>query len=153
MAQIFKEEKVVRGKNVITMGEEIRKFVKREKGDLEFEMNLKIDNLKEDLGDTNTRLDEAIEEGKKELKKAIASVYRYCGTVATYDDLPEDDLTVGDVYNVAAPYEDYGPGSNWSWNGEDWDALGGDLSEVIYKTEMVETTEAEFSELLGIPIE
>ena len=52
------------------------------------------------------------------VRTAIQSVYRYCGSVETYDDLPASGLTVGDVYDVRAD------GTNYAWNGESWDSLG-----------------------------
>lgn len=48
----------------------------------------------------------------------IANVYIYCGSVATYADLPSTDLRVGDVYNVEETEMNYG------WNGTTWDQLG-----------------------------
>lgn len=48
----------------------------------------------------------------------IANVYIYCGSVATYADLPSTDLRVGDVYNVEETEMNYG------WNGTAWDQLG-----------------------------
>jgi len=59
------------------------------------------------------------------ISSAISSVYKYKGSVATYDDLPSSDLTIGDVYNV----ED--TGDNYAWTGTAWDKLAGtvDLSD------------------------
>lgn len=48
----------------------------------------------------------------------IANVYIYCGSVATYADLPSTDLRVGDVYNVEETEMNYG------WDGTAWDQLG-----------------------------
>lgn len=48
----------------------------------------------------------------------IANVYIYCGSVATYADLPTTDLRVGDVYNVEETEMNYG------WTGTAWDQLG-----------------------------
>lgn len=68
---------------------------------------------------------------KTEIDGKVSSVYKYKGTVATYQDLPSTDLTIGDVYNVE---ED---GSNYAWTGNAWDKLGGDidLSEYYTKTQ------------------
>ena len=59
-------------------------------------------------------------------------IYRFKGSVPTYDDLPTTDLTAGDVYNV----ED--TGTNYAWTGSVWDALGGigDMSNYYTKTEV-----------------
>lgn len=56
------------------------------------------------------------------LKTDITSVYKYRGSVATFDDLPTDNtdetLEIGDIYNVEEN------GMNWAWTGAEWDALG-----------------------------
>lgn len=52
------------------------------------------------------------------ISTAISSVYRYKGSVATYNDLPSSDNVTGDVWDVRET------GINYAWNGTDWDALG-----------------------------
>ena len=61
----------------------------------------------------------------------IAAVYRYKGSVDTYDKLADiTEKQVGDVYNVIWEYttedsEDYIlSGQNYAWTGTEWDALG-----------------------------
>lgn len=55
---------------------------------------------------------------------AVGSVYRYAGSVATYDNLPTEGVSGGDVYNA----ED--TGMNWAWVAPTdtepgyWDSLG-----------------------------
>lgn len=51
------------------------------------------------------------------LKSDITAMYRYKGSVASYDKLPTTGQTIGDVYDV-------GDGMNYAWNGEKWDGLG-----------------------------
>lgn len=51
------------------------------------------------------------------LKSDITAMYRYKGSVASYDKLPTGGQTIGDVYDV-------GDGMNYAWNGEKWDGLG-----------------------------
>lgn len=51
------------------------------------------------------------------LKSDITAMYRYKGSVASYDNLPTSGQTIGDVYDV-------GNGMNYAWNGEKWDGLG-----------------------------
>lgn len=67
-------------------------------------------------------------------KPDFSSVYRYKGSVATVDALP-DTAEIGDVYNVVAT------GMNFGWTGEEWDALGGtvDLTEVNAAIEQLQT--------------
>lgn len=51
------------------------------------------------------------------LKSDITQMYRYKGSVASYDKLPTSGQTVGDVWDV-------GDGMNYAWNGTKWDGLG-----------------------------
>lgn len=70
----------------------------------------------------------------------IGTVYRYKGSVASYNDLPKDAEN-GDVYNVEQAHGTYPAGTNYAWNGTDWDPLGGsvDLSNYVTKTELTTT--------------
>ncbi len=85
------------------------------------------------------------------LKTDVASVYKVKGSVATVGDLPTENLTVGDVYNVQTGFTDnkkkYPAGTNVVYvetEGDQgsgkWDALGGvtDLSEYYKKNEVDE---------------
>ena len=53
------------------------------------------------------------------MKSDIVNVYKYKGSVATYAELPTDNLTAGDVYDVQES------GMNYAWTGTEWDNLGG----------------------------
>ena len=68
---------------------------------------------------------------KTEVDNKISSIYKYKGSVATYQDLPSQNNVIGDTYNVE---ED---DSNYSWTGSKWDKLGGnvDLSDYYTKTQ------------------
>lgn len=50
--------------------------------------------------------------------QAVSGVFKYKGSVATYDDLPSSGNSVGDVWNVQAN------GMNYAWNGTSWDPQG-----------------------------
>lgn len=65
---------------------------------------------------------------KTEVDGKVSGVYHYKGSVATYEDLPSSDLTVGDVYNVETD------GKNYAWTGSDWDSLGGTVDFSSYYT-------------------
>ena len=79
---------------------------------------------------------------KDEVDTKISSVYKYKGTVATYDVLPTSGQIVGDVYNVESN------GMNYAWTGTGWDALGGaaDLSDYLQKTGDGSNVTATFTE-------
>ena len=55
------------------------------------------------------------------VNQKTSQIYRYKGSVATYNDLPTTH-DVGDVYNVVAAYGDYPAGTNFAWNAKQ-DAL------------------------------
>ena len=63
-----------------------------------------------------------------EIDSKLSSVYKYRGTVATYQDLPSQDLTIGDVYNVEET------GDNYAWAGLVWDKLGATIDLTNYVT-------------------
>lgn len=69
---------------------------------------------------------------KNAVDTKISSVYKYKGTVLTYNDLPSSNLTVGDVYNIETADSTHGvkAGDNVAWTGTTWDVLAGtvDLS-------------------------
>lgn len=91
---------------------------------------------------------------RQQINDAVSTAFKFKGTVATYYDLPECDSMdsietcpeIGDTYNVIAAYdsEEFGevpPGTNWAWNGEKWDPLGGDMSDYLRK----ETADATYA--------
>ena len=70
---------------------------------------------------------------KEEIDNMISTVFVYKGTVATTEDLNNiENPKVGDCWNVEAD------GSNYAWNGSEWDKLGGtvDLSNYYTKTQV-----------------
>lgn len=71
------------------------------------------------------------------LKTSLSAALNYKGSVDTFAALPTDP-TKGDVYNVVAANGNIPAGTNYAWNGESWDALGGsvDLSGYYTKDEV-----------------
>lgn len=67
----------------------------------------------------------------------LTGIYTYKGTVAEFGALPTDPVA-GDVYNVEAAYDGHAAGTNYAWNGTEWDALAGsiDLSGYYSKDEV-----------------
>lgn len=54
---------------------------------------------------------------KEELDKLLNNSMNYRGSVATFNDLPTENLRVGDTYDVLDTDE------NYIWNGNDWDLV------------------------------
>ncbi len=75
---------------------------------------------------------------KTEVDAKVANIYKFKGTVASYSNLPTENLMNGDVYNVNDT------GKNYAWVGisenypDGWDVLGGvfDLSNFYTKSEV-----------------
>lgn len=84
-------------------------------------------------------------EDLKTLFSTLGTVMVYKGSVATYDDLPTEDNKIGDVWNVLDT------GSNYAWDGEEWDEIGStvDLSNLVtLDTEQVITGQKKISSSL-----
>lgn len=96
-----------------------------------------------DLNSTDNTKALAASQGKvlsdkiDEVKSSLSSVYSYKGSVADFASLPTNAVT-GDTYNVIAVNGDIPAGTNYAWNGTEWDALGGsiDLSGYYTKEEV-----------------
>lgn len=84
------------------------------------------------------------------LKSSLSAVYIYKGSVDTYDKLPTE-VAIGDTYNVVAAYGNTPAGTNYAWNGENWDPLGGsvDLSTYYTKSETDEAISGAVSKVSG----
>ena len=65
---------------------------------------------------------------KQYVDNAVASVYKYKGSVANQSALPKSGQITGDVYNV----ED--TGDNFAWDGTKWDKLAGTVDLSAYLT-------------------
>ena len=74
-----------------------------------------------------------LKENIDKLKTSLSAVYIYKGSVNTYDDLPTEVAT-GDTYNVVAAHGNTPAGTNYAWNGESWDPLGGSVDLSAYYT-------------------
>lgn len=74
----------------------------------------------------------------------LTGIYAYKGTVAEFGALPTDPVA-GDVYNVEAAYDGHAAGTNYAWNGTEWDALAGsiDLSGYYSKEEVTAAIKVE----------
>ncbi len=70
------------------------------------------------------------------ISSAVSSIYRYKGSVTNYSDLPTQNNCTGDTYNVTNSYNNYPSGTNFAFNGQTWDGLGGaiDLTNFVDMT-------------------
>ena len=72
----------------------------------------------------------------QQIKESIGSVYKACGSLPMYDDLPTSGMEIGDVYNIltADPSNNINAGDNVAWNGTEWDNLSGIVDLSSYAT-------------------
>ena len=77
-------------------------------------------------------------------KTDISSVFKYKGSVENYSDLPTEENTIGDTYDIinADAEHNIDAGDNLTWNGESWDNLSGvvNLNPINTKLSEMETS-------------
>ena len=80
---------------------------------------------------------------KAEVDAKVSSVYKFKGSVSTYNSLPST-ATTGDVYNVDDT------GANYAWDGSKWDKLSETIDLTAYATTAyVEAREQDIRSDLG----
>ena len=79
------------------------------------------------------KLTTLVEQFKKDILASVGSIFTYCGSVNKYSELPAD-VEVGDVYDVKEAHDGVPAGTNYVWNGTDWDALSGAINLDGYAT-------------------
>ena len=57
----------------------------------------------------------------------LGAAFRYKGQVETVNDLPTENVSSGDTYNVIAT------GDNYTWSGTSWDKLSGKVITTVIK--------------------
>lgn len=103
--------------------------------------NSDITNVANDIAELSGSVESMSGDIKTYIDNELSVVYKYQGSVANVEALDDiDDPEVGDVYNVVAANgepgdADYTPaGTNYAWNGNEWDALGGVVDLSNYTT-------------------
>lgn len=78
-----------------------------------------------------------------------SSFLDYKGTKDTYEDLPSENNKKGDIWNVVAAHGSTPAGTNYAWDGTQWDPLGGtvDLSGYYTKSQVDSAISTAKSEL------
>lgn len=99
-----------------------------------------IDSLESDKTDAalSAAQGKALKTLIDDLKASVAAALDYKGTKDTYDALPTEGNKKGDVWNVVAAHGTTPAGTNYAWDGTQWDPLGGtvDLSGYYTKTQV-----------------
>lgn len=99
-----------------------------------------IDSLESDRTDAalSAAQGKALKTLVDELKVSVAAALDYKGTKDTYEELPAEGNKKGDVWNVVGAHGTTPAGTNYAWDGTQWDPLGGtiDLSGYYTKTQV-----------------
>lgn len=80
---------------------------------------------------------ENIQAALEAINTKASTAYKYKGSKATYEELPAENNTVGDVWNVVAAHGTTPAGTNYAWTGDAWDALGGLVDLSTYQTKAI----------------
>lgn len=78
------------------------------------------------------------------IKASLAGIYKWCGSVVSYNDLPAENVSVGDVYNVLAT------DMNYAWTEDGWDQLGSTLYNIGYGLTLADNTVAVNQDLVAM---
>lgn len=99
-----------------------------------------IDSLESDKTDAalSAAQGKALKTLVDELKASVAAALDYKGTKDTYEELPAEGNKKGDVWNVVGAHGTTPAGTNYAWDGTQWDPLGGtvDLSGYYTKAQV-----------------
>ena len=130
-----KSVEIFDGDDYVLTEEDKQEIINTVEAEVSLDIPTKVSQLENDSAYINKEVNNLTNYYKKnetytktEVDNKVSSVYKYRGTVATYNDLPSTNLTIGDVYNVESD------DSNYAWNGTAWDKLGGNVDLSNYYT-------------------
>lgn len=87
--------------------------------------------------DTKVPSEKAVASAIEEVKAVTSTTYKYKGS-DTYENIAaKEDPAVGDVWNSTTANGVYPKGTNYAWNGEEWDALGGEVDLSTYQVKAI----------------
>lgn len=126
-------------------GEQITSAVTAAKSELQTAIDGKV--AKTDITTTisasstasNTKVpsEKAVASAVEEIKSVASTAYKYKGS-DTYDNIvAKEDPAVGDVWNSTTANGVYPKGTNYAWNGAEWDALGGEVDLSTYQLKAI----------------
>ena len=88
---------------------------------------------KNEASGTNLVTEKAVAIAIDSVKEVASKAYKYKGS-DTYDNIiAKENPAVGDVWNSTTANGVYPKGTNYAWNGTEWDALGGEVDLSAYQ--------------------
>ena len=87
--------------------------------------------------DTKVPSEKAVASAIEEIKSVASTAYKYKGSDTYENIVAKEDPQVGDVWNSTTANGVYPKGTNYAWNGEEWDALGGEVDLSAYQVKAI----------------
>lgn len=87
--------------------------------------------------DTKVPSEKAVASALEEVKAVASTAYKYKGSDTYENILAKEDPVVGDVWNSTTANGVYPKGTNYAWNGAEWDALGGEVDLSTYQVKAI----------------
>ena len=126
-------------------GEQITSAVNTAKSELQTAIDGKV--AKSDIvttisdsaaaSDTKVPSEKAVASAVEEVKAVASIAYKYKGSDTYENIIVKENPAVGDVWNSTTANGVYPKGTNYAWNGTEWDALGGEVDLSAYQVKAI----------------
>lgn len=83
--------------------------------------------------DTKIPTEKAVATAIESVKEVASKAYKYKGSDTYANIAAKENPAVGDVWNSTTANGVYPKGTNYAWNGTEWDALGGEVDLSAYQ--------------------
>ena len=87
--------------------------------------------------DTKVPSEKAVASAVEEVKAVASTAYKYKGSDTYENIIVKENPAVGDVWNSTTANGVYPKGTNYAWNGTEWDALGGEVDLSTYQVKAI----------------
>lgn len=87
--------------------------------------------------DTKVPSEKAVASAVEEVKAVASTAYKYKGSDTYENIIVKENPSVGDVWNSTTANGVYPKGTNYAWNGTEWDALGGEVDLSAYQVKAI----------------
>lgn len=99
--------------------------------------------------DTKIPTEKAVATAIESVKEVASKAYKYKGSDTYANIILKESPAVGDVWNSTTANGVYPKGTNYAWNGTEWDALGGEVDLSDYQKASDDTLETTSKTVVG----
>lgn len=99
--------------------------------------------------DTKIPTEKAVATAIESVKEVASKAYKYKGSDTYANIILKESPAVGDVWNSTTANGVYPKGTNYAWNGTEWDALGGEVDLSAYQKASDNTLETTSKTVVG----